>query len=449
MLSLRKTAARFCAVLIAAAILATAPQPVAAQDFFTDLLGGIFGNRPPPRRGPPGGLFEGPRVRRMAPDDFGPPPRYPRERKRLREPSQAPSAGSAPARHAPSQTSRLRVPKEKPQATKFVAVIGDSLGQMLADGLDENFADKPDIAILHKARENSGLVRADVFDWRKGALDVTAGPGKLDMAVIMIGSNDRQPVVEQQETVEPLAPHWRDLYAARVDAIIDAFKEKKIPLVWVGMPVMKSESFSSHMAQINEIFRERTARAGVDYVDLWEAFADEHSRYEAFGPDLRGQIVRLRAADGVQFTADGARKLAHFVAGQITKRLETPSAPDIRVTPDPAQNGAPGAAAAPEAGPALAPAQTPTDSAKIVFTPPIAGPQKAPTLPEERPAVGAKQSLTSREGEKELTRRSTSPGAPSVDPAPTPARALQDHVILKGGDPLPRKNRADDFSLPD
>ena len=49
-------------------------------------------------------------------------------------------------------------------ASFHVDVIGDSLAVLAADGLKDAFADKPEIAVVDKAREASGLVRDDYFD---------------------------------------------------------------------------------------------------------------------------------------------------------------------------------------------------------------------------------------------------------------------------------------------
>jgi hypothetical protein len=60
-------------------------------------------------------------------------------------------------------------PANKPAVppSYFVAVLGDSLGQMLAQGLAEAFTDRPGVAILRKAKENSGLVRDDFYDCKQ------------------------------------------------------------------------------------------------------------------------------------------------------------------------------------------------------------------------------------------------------------------------------------------
>src|SRR5208337_3125863 len=169
---------------------------------------------------------------------------------------------------------------EKPPSaeTFFVAVMGDALAQRLAAGLEEAFEETPQIGLRKKGRENSGLVRDDYYDWLKAAREIAAEQPKADVAVLMIGANDHQPLVDGGEAFEALSPRWRELYAARVDAMIAIFKEKEIPFVFVGLPVMKSERFSADMAQINEIYQTEAAKAGVVFVDVWDKFSDDRGQ---------------------------------------------------------------------------------------------------------------------------------------------------------------------------
>ena len=230
--------------------------------------------------------------------------------------------------------------------TYFVAVLGDSLGQMLAQGLSEAFENRPEVAILRKAKENSGLVRDDFFDWTKATRDMLASGEKIDFAVMLIGSNDRQPLRDANGSYEPRSPEWQAAYTQRIETIAAMFRDKKIPLVWVGLPILRSERLSADALAFNEFYRAYAEKSGATYIDIWEAFADEAGQYSAFGPDINGQTVRLRAADGIHFTKAGARKLAHFVEPEIRRNLDevqpnTAPTPNLANVPNPDDAGTP------------------------------------------------------------------------------------------------------------
>ncbi|MGD9544536.1 MAG: DUF459 domain-containing protein [Methylocystis sp.] len=424
----RQTTRRIVALVLGALLTATAPDLSFAQDPFTEFFGGLFGEGHQHRGG---GARREQRVRRIMPHRENRGPTYWH--------SQSEKSRRAAKRSSESTTTDQSQAAATTEPTFFVATVGDTLGLLLANGLKDGFSDRPDVAILKQGKESSGLVRDDFYDWPKAAKEIAGGAQKINVAVVMLGSNDRQAIQQGGETVEPLSPRWRELYAARVDAVIDAFREKNIPVIWVGLPVMKNERLSADMAQLNEIFKERAAQANIPYVDLWEAMTDEHGQYSAFGPDINGQIVKLRSADGVHFTEAGARSVAHFVEGEIKKyydayRQQAPVA-DAPAAPAPAAGGA-----APSEQPVAA---APADGQPIIFRSPVAGPSAAPTLPE-RPAIGPTQQLTGASGTAtELARRSVAGKQPASG---TPEQALVRHVFIEGGDQNPRNNRADDYS---
>lgn len=249
-------------------------------------------------------------------------------------------------------------------ATVFVGVFGDSLGVLLSNGLDEALADRPEVGVIHKAKGSTGLVAESFYNWPKTIDDYLARqpkmgkdseektdkgkaekdkdasdkdkkskvaqdkdkgkdkPEKIDVAVMMIGSNDRQPISQDGKTYQRGSEEWNTIYRKRVTAIAEAFQKKKIPLIWVGIPITKDDDFADDMAALNEIYRDVASKTGATYVDTWEAFSDDTGKFAAFGPDINGQNVRLRSSDGIHFTPAGARKLAHFVETPVRHDLD-------------------------------------------------------------------------------------------------------------------------------
>ena len=124
-----------------------------------------------------------------------------------------------------------------PVATTFrVAAIGDSLAIAASDGLVEAFADKPEVGFADKARDASGLVRIDYYDWGKAADEMAKGQDKFDFVVVMLGINDLQPMRDGNDTLDTLSDRWRDRYAARVEAVVAPFAAQHVPVAWIGLP---------------------------------------------------------------------------------------------------------------------------------------------------------------------------------------------------------------------
>ena len=245
--------------------------------------------------------------------------------------------------------------------TSTVLVIGDSFADWLGYGLEEAFADTPEIGIVRKIRPYSGLVRyetrTDAPEWSQAVKDVLAME-KPRAIVVMLGVNDRLPLRDrapphpgaattspQGQGATPSAPSspdtarpdgeqpaiaanetqrrgdsyefhtdkWAELYDKRIDDMIAALKGKGVPVLWVGLPAIRGTRSTSDMSYLDEFYRARAEKAGITYVDIWDGFVDENGRYAVQGPDFEGQIRRLRTVDGVYFTKAGALKLGHYV----------------------------------------------------------------------------------------------------------------------------------------
>ncbi len=329
----------------------------------------------------------------------------------------------------PVQAEAPILPAKPAEPNFFVAVLGDNIGQLLGQGLSESFTDKPEISVLRRARENTGLVREDYYDWLKASRELLSGPQKISAAVMMIGSNDRQQIRENGAFLDPRSPRWKEIYGARIAAIAALFKEKNVPLIWVGMPVLKNDRLSADFIDFNEIYRENAEKAGAKYVDVWDAFVDDRGQFSLYGPDVNGQTAKLRTGDGVHFTKQGARKLAHFV--EIDLR---------RIYDDSHQQAIPAVAALP--APNAAPAAPATASPQAATAAPAIAPA-APAAPQ-RPAAGPVVPLTMP---------ALSPGGILATRSQSPAIAndnqrLVERVLVQGAPPEPRPGRADDFGWP-
>lgn len=323
---------------------------------------------------------------------------------------------------APTVAARNVKPKVNPSTT--VVVFGDSLADLTGQGLEDTFADVPDVAVVSKVRGESGLVRSESADWPKTIQDTLNAGQKITVGVVMLGAGDRQPIKEGEITHEPLSDRWKALYRDRVEAVVRVFRDRNIPLVWVGLPPMKNEKVSADLIVMNEIVRDSVQRAGFTYVDIWPGFVDDDNRYTVIGPDVDGQNTRLRANDGVLFTKAGARKVAHFADAEIKRIIEGKQA---------------GAAVAAVPTPSTEPQSV--DQMINAALPSLPEPPGMPALPV-KPLAGPVLPLTRPEVTPGGTLIS---GRPRLDgdAAYGLQRALRDGVA-----PSPRSGRADDFRWP-
>ena len=195
------------------------------------------------------------------------------------------------------------------------------MGEGLWGGLYRAFEDDPTLEFIQRANESTGLARPDRYDW-DAELDKILKDENYQIAVVMFGGNDMQPIREGKNVFKVGTEEWRQAYGKRVEKFIRKLREANIAVYWAGLPVMRSPGQSSDAEKLNDVFREKAFVNGAKYVDTWDGFVDESGRYSAYGPDMTGQVKRLRANDGVHFTMRGNVKLANFVEKELRKDLK-------------------------------------------------------------------------------------------------------------------------------
>jgi hypothetical protein len=199
---------------------------------------------------------------------------------------------------------------------------------------------------------------------------------------------------------------WIELYSKKIEEMIGILKSRGVPVLWVGLPAVRGAKATSDMLFLDSLYRDAAGKAGITYVDVWDGFVDEASRFLQQGPDFEGQIRRLRAYDGVYFTRPGARKLAHYVEREITRLLAGRSAPFAL------------------------PSEPATPDANALPGQPAPRPLAGPILPLVASSVGTDQLLG---------------GAGS---RPAAVDALAARTLVKGEPLAPPAGRADDFVWP-
>lgn len=111
----------------------------------------------------------------------------------------------APGREAPADYSRAPPPhKREAPATTNVLVLGDSMADWLGYGLEEAFAETPEIAVTRKPRANRGLIKTEGregYDAVAAVREILAGE-KPDYIVMMTGLADRTSIRDRPKPAQ-------------------------------------------------------------------------------------------------------------------------------------------------------------------------------------------------------------------------------------------------------
>lgn len=234
-----------------------------------------------------------------------------------RQQTPPPAQQTKPRRAAP--VAALPPPKptvEKSATATRLAVFGDSLAVDLSKALERFYAEDPNLVVINQGVGSSGLVRDDYFDWNN-AVREAIDKDSFDLAVVIIGINDRQEISINGQAYRSLTPEWSTAYQARVNSFLGQLRTARKPVIWVGLPPMAKSDYSNAMSQINAIFKMAAFSGGVEFLDIFERFLGEDGKYSSYGPDVSGQNALMRKDDGIHFSAAGADKLAFYISQSI------------------------------------------------------------------------------------------------------------------------------------
>ena len=101
---------------------------------------------------------------------------------------------------APPSEKRNTVPE------RHILVLGDAMADWLAYGLEDAYAEQPEMGVTRKHKTVSGLIKyqpkGDPADWAAAAKGILATE-KADAIVVMLGLDDRvairEPIVEKSD----------------------------------------------------------------------------------------------------------------------------------------------------------------------------------------------------------------------------------------------------------
>ena len=200
-----------------------------------------------------------------------------------------------------------------------ILVVGDFLAGGMGRELQKLYASNENVVVVNKTDPSSGLVRDDVINWPE-YIPTLIEEYKPAAIVALVGMNDRQKLWTVEGKPEKLSPEWLTEYNKRATQIASIGVSAKIPLVWVGLPPVRSGKMNADYLVFNEIYRTKVnSVGGGEYVDIWDGFTNEEGKFVSAGPDINGQIVRLRGSKGINMTRAGRAKLAFFADKALQK----------------------------------------------------------------------------------------------------------------------------------
>jgi uncharacterized protein len=155
-----------------------------------------------------------------------------------------------------------------------VLVLGDGMADWLAYGLEDAYTEQPDMGVIRKAKNTSGLIKyqpkGDPADWAAAAKGILATE-KPDAIVVMLGLNDR---LAMREPVSEKSDKSSDKKGDKKDA---RDKDKKDARPADAKPAAKPDNAPDTAAKPDEKVTDTELQDDADNADAPPALAPEKS----------------------------------------------------------------------------------------------------------------------------------------------------------------------------
>ncbi len=203
-----------------------------------------------------------------------------------------------------------------------ILLAGDSMMQGIAPlFMRDIMRQHPDWQVHDLSRQSTGLTVRRYFDWPERIADEMDAKS-LTLVVVFLGPNDPwDMVVEGRRHVFP-SPGWALNYALRVDEVLAAAVERKVRVIWVGLPSMQAGRVRDGAVLQNHIFHARAAEWRTDYLATEPLIGNLSEPFQKFKVKEDGQRVNLRADDGIHLTPSGLRLINQALLAHIAQALE-------------------------------------------------------------------------------------------------------------------------------
>lgn len=202
-----------------------------------------------------------------------------------------------------------------------VLLLGDSMiAGSLGATLERTLALSSGLHVTRAAQIGTGLSRPDVYDWMK-VVPALLERERPRFVVVSLGANDATNLLEGDQQVDYGEPRWRQVYAARVEAMMRALTGGQTRVLWLTLPPMRDSRLSARAAFLNSVFAQCARKVRrVEFLEVDVLVGGRDRQFATFVQAPDGRLLRYRLDDGVHLAPAGARAVAVWVRDWVRER---------------------------------------------------------------------------------------------------------------------------------
>lgn len=204
-------------------------------------------------------------------------------------------------------------------ANQKVFFVGDSLMQGVAPWVMKELQNSHHIQSINLSKQSTGLSYDKFLDWPLTVETTFKQNPDIGLMVVFLGPNDPWAVPDPDNKGAFVAfdsQRWQELYHAKMQRLLDSAKSYNASVVWVAPPNAKKPTLNRQMIALRAIMQSGLDPSQVLLLNAQTIVGETDNAY-ADSLVIEGKPTKMRTSDGIHFTPEGQKRLAHAILETI------------------------------------------------------------------------------------------------------------------------------------
>ncbi|MHA3051583.1 SGNH/GDSL hydrolase family protein [Acinetobacter sp. ANC 4640] len=194
-----------------------------------------------------------------------------------------------------------------------VFFAGDSMMQGVAPHVQKVLEEKG-IQTVNLSKQSTGLTYPKFFDWPKTIRDTLNSNPRIKVMIVFLGPNDPWDMFNTttKHWLTFKSSEWEAEYRARIDSILNEARKHHVSVMWLTPPNMHKDQLNEQMIYLNQVIQSEVQKAQEFVIDSRPIVGGKNNHFAETLNTENGN-VKMRSADGIHFTVEGQKIIAHNI----------------------------------------------------------------------------------------------------------------------------------------
>jgi hypothetical protein len=222
--------------------------------------------------------------------------------------------------HGPDDTTPepriAEISKEDPLRVMYA---GDSIMQGLAPVLDDELEKSGFVKSAQSTKQGSQLSSPGQLNWCE-EVENTFVAFQPDVVIVELGAGDFFPSEVDGEILAPGIDGWEEWMAGLVDGFVRKLSETGAQIYWLSVPLLQKDSGGVGRDAYDRVLNSvANDWPNLHFVDIAGAIGGDGTTYSPTIRKADGQLVEVRAGDGIHLSPAGNARVANLVTDVLAE----------------------------------------------------------------------------------------------------------------------------------